>query len=114
TRPPTVRSHRLKNRFAAELWIARALEEVVEHVDAHIEEVAVGVTDVDVDVVRDLRPEGRPVGLDDVPKVVVLLPVVGDLLVDDAGALVPDPLRISVAADGTVGRFPDIPLSARA
>src|SRR4051812_11821277 len=43
----------------------------------------------------------------------MVAPVRGDVLVDHAGALVPDALWVSVGADGPVRRLPDVPLTTR-
>jgi hypothetical protein len=69
-------------------------------VDAHVEVVGVRVADIDVDLVGDFGPERRPVGLEDVAQIVVVLPVLRDVLVDDARLLVPDALRVTVGANG--------------
>src|SRR5436190_15769756 len=107
-RTPAVRCQRLKHNLAGPLRIVGFLDEVVEHVHAHVQEVAVGVANIDIDLVGQLRAERRPVGLHDVAQVVMLFPVRGDLLVNLAGLLVPDRNRIAVVADGTVRRFPDV------
>jgi hypothetical protein len=51
-----------------------------------IEEEAVHVADVDVDLVHQLRAQRRPVLLQVVQQVVVLAPVVGDRVIDLARA----------------------------
>ena len=53
-----------------------------------------------------------PIAAHDVAEIVVLAPEVGHRVVDDAGPLVEDRLRVAVSADRRVHRLPDVPLPA--
>ena len=108
-----MRRHRLEHDLAGPLRVVRFLQKFIQQVNAHVQEITVGVANVNVDLVRDLRTERRPARLENVAEVVVFLPIRSDLLVDLAGGLVPDALWIPVGTDGTIRRFPDVPLPGR-
>ena len=81
--------------------------------DAHVQEIRIGVADVDVDFGGELGAQRGPIALEDGAQVVVLLPILGDFFVDHAGLLVPDAHRIAVRRDGAVRCLPDVPLATR-
>src|SRR6185312_14338006 len=80
-----------------------------------VEEEAVLVADVDAEqLALELGTEGGPIALEDVAEVVVIAPVRGDLVIDDAAGLVEDATRIAVGAERREDRLPDVELLARA
>src|SRR6476646_3327392 len=59
-----------------------------------------------------LRAKYRPVALEDRFKIVVLPPVIGHAMVDHAGLLVENLLRISIVTNGAIDSLPDVKLLA--
>src|SRR5690349_19117137 len=88
-RSPAVRRHRLVGDAAAKGRVACALEKRIHRAHAHVEVVGVGVAHVDVDLVGQLWTQRGPLRFEQVAQVEVFLPVPCDIVVDHAGALVP-------------------------
>ncbi len=61
-----------------------------------------------------LWSEGDPVALQDRIQIVVGVPIFGRFVVDRAGLLVEDRLRIAVFTDGRIDSLPDVELFAGA
>lgn len=100
-------------KFAIARRISEFFHFVFELVDSEIEVEIVHVADVDMDFAAKFGAESRPVGADIVAKIVtVIAHVVGDRMIDCAGAFVPQGLGIAVVADGAESGFPDFDLLA--
>ena len=84
-------------RFLPSRRVPRLLPERVEVLDGVVQEIRVHVADVEIQLVPQLRPQRLPVCFDDVEQV-VLLPLLRDGVIDDAGVLIPDADRVAVLA----------------
>jgi hypothetical protein len=65
-----------------------------------------------VELALEFGAERGPVALEDGGEVVVVAPVGGDFMIDDAGALVPDFGGVTIGADRAEDGLPDVPLLA--
>ena len=98
--------------FAAIGWVLGGVEKVLHAIDGVVEEVSVVGTDIDVDLACELRAERGPVALKDGFEIVVLMPVLGNGVVDVTGLFIEDLRRVSIGADWAIDRLPDIELFA--
>src|SRR6185503_20624550 len=71
-------------------------------------------SDGDVQLAVHLRPEARPVPLQDGAEIVVITPVLRDIAIDDAGLFVEQRARVAIGPYRTEHRIPDIELLPRA
>src|SRR5579859_1921323 len=94
--------------------IGGGIESVLHVVDGGVEVIGVRGADHDVQLALKLGAQGFPIALHDGGEVIVLAPVGGDFVIDDAGALIPDFGGIAVGADGAEDGLPDVPLLAGA
>src|SRR5580700_10212186 len=86
----------------------------LHEVDGVVEEEGVGSADHYVEFAFQFGAEGFPVAFEDGGEVVVFAPVGGDLVIDNAGALIPDFGGVAVGACRAKDRLPDVPLFAGA
>jgi hypothetical protein len=100
--------------FAFVRGIRGGLQEVFEQIDGVVEHVIIGAADVDVQLAAEFGTKLVPIALKDRGEIVVLLPVGGDVVVDDARFFVENGLRVAVLADGAVDGLPDVKLFAGA
>src|SRR3972149_4850922 len=105
---------RAPDEFAVVVGTLGAREELFHQESRLLEVESVGVAHEHTDLPLELRAERRPIALEDVPKVVVLFPVGGHFLVDDARLLVVEKARIAVAPHRTVNGLEDVHLVAGA
>jgi hypothetical protein len=94
--------------------VGSGVEEFLHEVHGTVEVVSVGSTDGDVEFALEFGAESGPVALEDGGEVIVLVPVGGDIVIDDAGVLIPDFGGVAIGADGAEDGLPDVPLLARA
>src|SRR5690242_3900082 len=92
--------------------IGGGIESVLHVVDGGVEIVGVRGADHDVKFALELGAKSFPIALQDGGEVIVLAPVSGDFVIDDAGALIPDFGGIAIRADGAEHGLPDVPLLA--
>src|SRR3990172_9676151 len=105
---------RAPDEFAVVVGTLGAREELFHQESRLLEVESVGVAHEHTDLPLELRAERRPIALEDVPKVVVLFPVGGHFLVDDARLLVVEKARIAVGPHRTVNGLEDVHLVAGA
>src|SRR6186713_2615981 len=96
-------------------WVFRVREELIGKAYRAVEEVVVHRAYIYVQFAAELFAEpALPVAAQDLHQIVVLLPVLGDLVVDHARALVPDRRGITIRAHRRENGLPDVPLIAAA
>jgi hypothetical protein len=86
------------------------VEKVLHLVDGVVEEVRVVGANVDVYFACELRAEVGPVAFENGFEILVLMPVLGDGVVDVAGVLIEDLRGVAIGTDGPVDSLPDIKL----
>src|SRR5260370_21309451 len=92
----------------------RGLQKILHQVNGIVQEVSIRAAYIDVQLALQLRPQRSPVALQLGVQVVVGLPVLGHFVVDLAGSLIEDRLRIAVLTNRRIHRLPDIELFPRA
>src|SRR5262249_16126009 len=108
---------RLAVAIHEEAWIVRirgGLHPRLEILRRDVKEVGVHRAGEEKQLVHKLRPQRRPVLLEVVAQVVILLPVLRDLLVHYAGLLVEERLEEAVGTERPEDGGPDVDLLARA
>ncbi len=110
---PAVRLAVAVHEEALVVRVLGLLHPLLELLRRVVQVVRVDVAGVEVQLVDELRAERRPVLLEVIAQVVVLLPVLRDLAIDLAGSLVEQRLEIAVLADRPEHRGPDVDLLAR-
>ena len=91
-----------------------ALEELLEEAHGVVQVEGVLRPHRDVELAHELRPQGRPVPLQDRREVVVLAPVAGDGGIDLTGPGLPERGRIPVGSDRAEDGMEGVHLAARA
>jgi len=87
-------------------------KEVFQKVDRVVEHIIVCAAAINVQLSCQFGAQCSPIPLKNCAQVVMLLPVGGDGGIDFSRLLVEDRLRITVGANGTVYRLPDVELFA--
>src|SRR5271156_3390112 len=76
----------------------RFVEKILHEVDSVVEEVRIGGADVKMDLALELGAQLIPVTLQNGVQVIVIVPVGGNLMIDDPSLLVENLRRIPVSA----------------
>ena len=82
---PAVLGARLVVDFAVVVRVLGSLEKIFHQIHGVVEEIVVGLTDVDVQLAVELWSKLGPVALEDVAQVVILAPVGRDCRIDLSG-----------------------------
>src|SRR5690242_19268582 len=80
--------------------------------DRVIQVPGVHVADEEMQLAGEFGAKRRPIAFHDVAQVIMLLPIIGNGLVNLAGALVPNGLGITVVSHRTEDSLPNVPLLA--
>src|SRR5580704_16113025 len=96
--------------IARVVWILRGFQEVVKKPDGVIEIVGIARADFHVYLADQLGAKRFPITLKNVAQIEMFAPVVSDRVINHAGGGIPDALRVTIAAHGTVDRLPDAEL----
>src|SRR5262245_22836183 len=108
---PAVRFLIAVNEVALVVRTLRGLHPRLQVARRTIEEEAVHVADVDVNLVDELGADRGPVALQVVQQVVVVAPILRDGVVDHAGTRIDGGLEVAVAPNRPENSLPDILLA---